>query len=152
MSEPASQPSVRIGSAERDAALEALGAHLRADRLDPHEYGQRASQVATARYATDLTPLFDDLPGGVPAVIGGNPPAPVSMAKAASPQSFVPRLMAVVPLVSLVLFFVFGFATNGWAWSWLFFLLTPIAGAVLYGDSKALGQNRRRNRNANRTG
>lgn len=40
--------------------------------------------------------------------------------------------MALVPFLAVALFLVFGFA-GGWAWSWLFFLLVPIAGIIVYG-------------------
>lgn len=41
-------------------------------------------------------------------------------------------IASVVPLVALALFLVFGFL-GGWAWSWVFFLLIPVAGIVVYG-------------------
>jgi hypothetical protein len=42
-------------------------------------------------------------------------------------------IVAIVPLLALVLFFAFGFATAGFAWSWIFFLLIPVTGWVVYG-------------------
>lgn len=41
-------------------------------------------------------------------------------------------LASIVPLISLALFLVFGFA-GYWSWSWLFFLLIPIVGIIVYG-------------------
>lgn len=41
-------------------------------------------------------------------------------------------IVSLVPLVALALFLVFGLA-GGWAWSWMFFLLIPISGVVVYG-------------------
>jgi hypothetical protein len=131
MSEPVPPSGVRIGSAERDAALDSLGAHLRAGRLDPEEYSDRVAAVATARYTSDLMPLFADLPAD-PA--GPSPAAaPVSLAKPGRPVLPRSRLMALVPLVALVLFFVFGFA-GGWSWSWLFFLLVPMVATLNSGE------------------
>jgi hypothetical protein len=41
--------------------------------------------------------------------------------------------MAFVPFVALGLFFLVGFVWHGWAWSWLFFLLIPVFGILIYG-------------------
>ncbi|MFS0894386.1 hypothetical protein [Microbacterium sp. 179-I 3D3 NHS] len=41
-------------------------------------------------------------------------------------------IASIVPLVSLALFIIFGFAI-GWGYSWLFFLLIPISGIIVYG-------------------
>jgi hypothetical protein len=41
--------------------------------------------------------------------------------------------MAFMPFVALGLFFISGFVWNGWAWGWLFFLLIPVAGIIIYG-------------------
>jgi hypothetical protein len=40
--------------------------------------------------------------------------------------------MALVPLLAVALFFITGFM-GSFAWSWLWFLLVPIAGVVIYG-------------------
>jgi hypothetical protein len=50
--------------------------------------------------------------------------------------------MSLVPFISLGLFFISGFIWQGWAWGWLFFLLVPIAGALIYGPG-AQYRNRR---------
>lgn len=52
----------RLSDAERDAAIEMLREHLEAGRLDQTEFGERLDRALTARYATDLTELFADLP------------------------------------------------------------------------------------------
>lgn len=41
-------------------------------------------------------------------------------------------IASLVPLVATVLFLAFGIA-GGWSWSWLFFLLIPVSGIVVYG-------------------
>jgi hypothetical protein len=41
-------------------------------------------------------------------------------------------IVAIVPLAALALFLVFGLL-GYWAWSWVFFLLIPVAGWVVYG-------------------
>ncbi len=61
-----SSPEVRIGDAERDAAVSALGEHYAAGRLDKDEYDERAAGAWAARTASDLRPLFADLPAPNP--------------------------------------------------------------------------------------
>jgi len=41
-------------------------------------------------------------------------------------------IVSIVPLVALALFLILGFA-GFWSWSWVFFLLIPIAGIIVYG-------------------
>ncbi|MDQ1690429.1 MAG: hypothetical protein QOH56_3380 [Pseudonocardiales bacterium] len=150
MTEPAPPARTRIGTAERDAALDALGEHMRAGRLDPDEYTERATRLSVARYLEDLTPLFQDLPAGVPAAVSrsgasGTPVPVVGGQHAAEPFAarHGGRVMAAIGPVCLLLFFVFGFA-GGWSWSWLFFLVPPIVGGVLYGDVRASRQRDRK--------
>ena len=63
---------IRIGDAERERAAQALGEHLRAGRLEVGEYDERLTAAFGARTASELTPLFADLPGGSPVA----PPMP----------------------------------------------------------------------------
>jgi TM2 domain-containing membrane protein YozV len=67
---------VRIGNAERESAVRALGEHYAEGRLDHDEYEQRVSAAYAARTADDLTPLFKDLPwiGEAPTVLATAPP------------------------------------------------------------------------------
>lgn len=60
-------PYLRVSDAEREEALSALGEHLSAGRLDINEFGDRSSQVTTARTRNDLSTLFADLPAPKPA-------------------------------------------------------------------------------------
>jgi hypothetical protein len=55
---------VRIGDAERDAAISTLGNHYAAGRLTKEEFDERSTQASAARFEQDLAPLFADLPGG----------------------------------------------------------------------------------------
>jgi hypothetical protein len=66
---------LRIGDAEREEALTALGEHMTAGRLDIDEYGDRAAKVAAARTRNELVVLFTDLPAPKPAF--GSPAAAV---------------------------------------------------------------------------
>lgn len=52
----------RIGDAEREAAVAALGEHYAAGRLTKDEYDDRSDAAYQARTAADLAPLFADLP------------------------------------------------------------------------------------------
>lgn len=54
--------SLRIGDAERDAAISDLAEHYAAGRLDQEEYDERTDQALSARTDADLGPLFVDLP------------------------------------------------------------------------------------------
>ncbi len=55
-------PEIRIGDAEREAAITALGEHFAAGRLTKEEYDERAEQAWAARTSSALLPLFADLP------------------------------------------------------------------------------------------
>ena len=61
MSEPGA-PEPRIGDADREAAVTTLGEHYAAGRLNKDEFDERADRAWTARTASDLWPLFADLP------------------------------------------------------------------------------------------
>lgn len=137
MTEPAGdRPAIRIGTAERNAALKALDAHLEAGRLDAMEYGERSAQVAEARTADEVRPLFTDLPEPHPQLPGDAPgvgaaaPAPAPSGGAPAGRSTAglatwgPRLAAVMPFVAVALFFATG------AHFWWLFLLIPAAGAL----------------------
>ncbi len=153
MTEPAGPAGIRIGTAERDAAIQALGEHMSAGRLDADEYGDRVAAASAARYRSDLEPLFADLPGGAgalsPASSPASPPAP-SPAPAGAPSgppAYVDAtgrtplggrvgttVVALSPFLALALFFVIG-ALGGWSFAWIVFLLVPIAGTVVYGGA-----------------
>ncbi len=68
------QPEIRIGDAEREAAVTALGEHYAAGRLTKEEYDERAGIAWTAKTNSALWPLFADLPRPQ----AGPPPRPVS--------------------------------------------------------------------------
>lgn len=137
MTEPASTQGIRVGTAERDAAIAALADHHRAGRLDVNEYNDRAAKASAARFSGELDQLFADLPQA--------PAAAASPAMAAAPaphiglsgrEAFGGRtgatLVALSPFIALALFF--GLAALGFGASWLAFLLVPIAGVIVYGS------------------
>lgn len=41
-------------------------------------------------------------------------------------------IASVIPPIALALFLLFG-VTGGWSWSWMFFLLIPVSGAIIFG-------------------
>jgi hypothetical protein len=55
-------PELRIGTAEREQAAADLGEHLAAGRLSTEEFDERVQRAYAARTASDLAPLFHDLP------------------------------------------------------------------------------------------
>jgi TM2 domain-containing membrane protein YozV len=57
-----SSPKVRVGNAEREAAVRELGEAYAAGRLDAQEYEERTTAAYAARTVEDLAPLFADLP------------------------------------------------------------------------------------------
>lgn len=56
----------RIGDAERDNAAELLREHMAQGRLSAEEFDERIDVALKARLASDLDPLFRDLPGPRP--------------------------------------------------------------------------------------
>lgn len=61
MSDPYT-PDYRIGDAERQQAMEDLGVHWAAGRLDYEDYEKRLSDVTQAQTRSDISYIFDDLP------------------------------------------------------------------------------------------
>lgn len=135
----------RIGTAEREAAISALNQHWQAGRLDPAEHERRTTAAYAAVTQGDLAALFSDLPHGTTPSDASRPlqgevvsaPAmqiePQKGSGLFPPDSWVARhrdaLMGLTPFVALVCFFVFR--------SWLWFLLIPAAGVILYsGDDR----------------
>jgi TM2 domain-containing membrane protein YozV len=68
--------SIRIGTAEREQAVKALGDHFSQGRLNPEEFEERMTAAYAARTVQDLDQLFDDLPAASgPCPTGQHPPA-----------------------------------------------------------------------------
>lgn len=121
----------RIGDAERDAAVESLRDHLVAGRLTHTEFDERMNAALNARFRSELSPLFADLPknnelsAASSAVIPGTPAPPP-----AARVDLRPIYSAVVwlGLVGLIVW------TGGSFW-WLIFFAGGITGAI-YRDKK----------------
>ncbi len=163
------RPDQRLSDAERDAAVGHLAAAQSEGRLNPAEYQERVSAARVAVTRGDLVPLFADLPESTtaedqsprsstaPAAAAGtlSPPPRSSAdryaddAPPAPPRGLRPlggavgaTIMALVPILALGLFFLFGYL-GSFAWSWLFFLLVPIAGIVIYGPGAQMRRSQR---------
>ena len=63
---------LRIGDAEREAAVAALGEHYALGRITKEEFDERSDAAWSARTRADLRPLFADLKRPQPA----RPPVP----------------------------------------------------------------------------
>jgi hypothetical protein len=84
------QPALRIGDAEREAAVAALGDHFAAGRLTSDEFDARTSAAYAARIGPDIDVLFADLPAPRPVT---TPHPPVARRRAPLP---------VIPIIALL--------------------------------------------------
>ena len=130
-------PEIRIGTAEREQALNLLSEHFAAGRLTVPEFDERSIAVTNATTRGELDRVFTDLPA---TTVGA--PAKAESAGTDNDQNWRRIVMSVIPLVALVLFFVVPVDN-----SWLFFLMIPAAGAILFGTrDDRHGRDRRRDR------
>ncbi|MDQ1731349.1 MAG: hypothetical protein QOK10_1508 [Pseudonocardiales bacterium] len=122
---------IRIGTAEREAAIAALGDHLEAGRLDLDEYADRSALASVARTRIELLNLFTDLPGPrpwfdpQPAVADGRwRPASMEMPRGRRSDGLRPlRAARLLPILVLVMVIALHL--------WVLFLLIPLSGLVL---------------------
>jgi Domain of unknown function (DUF1707) len=140
-------PDMRIGDAEREAALTALGEHMSIGRLDVDEYGDRSAKVSTARTRGELTALFGDLPEPRPRFDqppSGSPAPQTSLRTSEvtggqivgrpANQTVLERVFSVLVPLSAVLAVALFF---GVAHNWLVFLLPAVitfVGGAVFGD------------------
>ncbi|AOS65530.1 DUF1707 SHOCT-like domain-containing protein [Actinoalloteichus hymeniacidonis] len=85
-----SSPELRIGDVEREEAIEVLGTHLSAGRIDITEYGDRCARASTARVRGDIAAVFADLPAPRPKFLT-TPVRPVTPPPVAPARPGVPR-------------------------------------------------------------
>ncbi|GDY31368.1 DUF1707 SHOCT-like domain-containing protein [Gandjariella thermophila] len=138
MNDPQS-PDIRIGDAEREEALRALGEHMSAGRLDIDEYGERSAQVSTAKTRGDLAALFVDLPEPrptfstpAPATTPAAPPArpaPADPVRRWEQRPLAQRIGGAVMGVSWILMIPLFLVTHVW---WVFLL--PLVLSVVLGS------------------
>jgi hypothetical protein len=121
-----SDPSrdIRIGDTERQQALEVLGEHMSAGRIDVEEYGERSAKITTAKTRGELMAMFHDLPDP-------RPQFAVPMAMFPQPSRAPARTWEgmVIPAVGVIVVIVFFVAVR----NPLIFLAIP-AVALLWGQ------------------
>jgi hypothetical protein len=151
-----SSPEQRIGDPERQAVIAALDTHREAGRLSAEEFEDRQVSAGRARTWADVQPLFEDLPAPYPARMPSPPspgqqlartmqpaaPGPDGLLADVIPERYRATVMALTPFIALVLFFV----TDTWLW----FLLIPVMGVLLYGPGNHNDRGRDRNRKRRR--
>ncbi|MFC9550987.1 DUF1707 domain-containing protein [Rhodococcus sp. NPDC056960] len=133
-------PEIRIGTAEREQALNQLSEHFAAGRLTVVEFDERSLAVTNATTRGELERVFTDLPATM-----ADSPTKVESVGPDSDQNWRRIVMSVIPFVALVLFFVVPVDN-----SWLFFLMIPAAGAILFGTRDDRHRDRRRDRDRDR--
>jgi Domain of unknown function (DUF1707) len=135
--------SRRVGNAERDEAIALLNEHWHAGRLDPGEHELRVTGAKDAVTQADLDVLFIDLPKTGPAQQSTG--AMASGGARGFLESKRETIMALTPFAALALFF-----TTGYQWMW--FLMVPVMGILMYGadGGKNAGRGRDRGRNRGR--
>jgi hypothetical protein len=105
---------MRVGDAEREQAIAALGEHMSLGRLTVDEYGERAGDAAAAKTRAELLEPFADLPEPRPHF--DTHPAPSEAATrrhepgAWRQPAVLGALLALVVLAAVVLFAVTGHA------------------------------------------
>ena len=115
MSDDAAQ--VRIGTAEREEAMDLLSRQFSEGRLAPDEFSDRSAAISAAVTRADLEPIFADLPAK---------PGAVASTVAERARDWRAVVMALVPLVALAFTIL---VPHGWlAW-----LAMPVIGMLLYG-------------------
>lgn len=118
MMEPVSEDEgVRIGTAEREAAMTLLSRQFSEGRLNPDEFSERSAAVAAAVTRADLEPIFADLP----VKPGGGATSDTERAR-----DWRAIVMALIPLVALG-------CTILLPHGWLAWLALPVLGMLLYG-------------------
>ncbi|MEU7482148.1 DUF1707 domain-containing protein [Lentzea sp. NPDC042327] len=122
MSDPARD--IRIGDTERSQALQVLGEHMSAGRIDVDEYGERSARITTAKTRGELLAQFRDLPDPRPQFAV---PTPMFDQPSAVPaRRWEGAVVPVVGVAVVIAFFVL--VKNP-----LIFLLIP-AVAILWGQ------------------
>lgn len=115
-------PAVRIGDAERNAAVDALGEHLSAGRLTMTEFSDRSAAASAATTSGELVQLFHDLPA--PRPLGYPSGRPVQSAAGIPERRTHPNkkifyaLAGAMPIICTLIF-----AISGWDWWWVYLLI-----------------------------
>jgi hypothetical protein len=101
-----SDPSrdIRIGDTERQQALEVLGEHMKAGRIDVEEYGERSAKITTAKTRGELMAMFHDLPDPRPQF--GVPMAMFPQPSRAPVRTWEGMVIPAVGVIVVIVFFV----------------------------------------------
>lgn len=128
---------LRVGDAEREAAITALGEHLSAGRLTLDEYGTRSAEATGATTRGELLTLFKDLPAPHPTLEVPTAAPAVDLAKRPDQQvvradraDLVKRVAGGLTAASWILWVPLMFLFHWQAW-WLVFI--PIALSAFVG-------------------
>jgi hypothetical protein len=132
--------SKRVGTAEREDAIARLDEQWHAGRLDPGEHELRVTRAKGAVTQADLDVLFTDLP------TPGSALESTGVLATGGVRGFLDRgretIMALTPFAALALFFTTG--------QWMWFLMIPVMGIVMYGPDGGRRSGRRRARGRGR--
>jgi|SRR4051794_6863307 hypothetical protein len=99
-SRPGPSAHLRIGDAEREAAVSALGEHYAAGRITREELDDRTSAAYAARTEAELWPLFADLPVAARPTRGGSTR---TAGRPAGPPRWFPGALVPLMLVAIAL-------------------------------------------------
>jgi hypothetical protein len=123
------RPEPRIGDAERDAAVRALGEHYAAGRITKDEFDERSNLAMQARTDADLRPLFSDLPRLGSGTGSGLPSGARVLSSRHDRRAPAPSWWQAVPLVPLVIGLVALVVVTKMWWLlfvvWLVFICRP---------------------------
>ncbi|MDN5794505.1 MAG: DUF1707 domain-containing protein [Intrasporangium sp.] len=127
------QPDYRVGDDERQRAASLLQSHFKTGRLDADEYEDRRGKALDAVTRSDLDALFTDLPAAAePPRSEVAHPSAVGRSQGRPSRRTRDTVMALLPFAALVLFFLTG--------QWMWFLIIPVGGIVLYGADGRKGR------------
>lgn len=126
----------RLSDAERDDAATMLREHFEAGRLDAGEFDQRLTAALSAKFASDLAPLFADLPDPRPSsdalpfvpVLPRPAPAPAPAPPAAPVGSGGTDWVGVARGAIWPVAIVLAFATGNF---WMFIMIAIVGSIVL---------------------
>jgi hypothetical protein len=128
---PQRRGPVRIGDAERDQAVAVLSDHFVAGRLTQDEFEERSEHATRARYADDLTLLFDDLPDPAEPQLAQGPwsPAGKAVRQQQRQRQGPPPIMMLAPILMIGLVVTSIALTAPWLLWGLFWIVLFSGGA-----------------------
>jgi hypothetical protein len=145
-------PEIRIGTAEREAAISLLASHFGAGRLTMAEFDARSAAAAKTTTRSEIDALLADLPTSASAQLEEEQ-------RAARGKRWRDTVMKLTPFVALIGFYA---TAEVWDQAWMWFLGIPIACVLLYtgddddddddqgGKKKSKKRGRKKNKNKSR--